>query len=49
MLTSHDQVILKRKHVTRDFLINILELLLVMFFCLAITIANDDTLNYFLK
>ena len=49
MLTANQKVMLKRKHVTRDFLINILELLLVMFFCLAITIANDDTLNYFLK
>ena len=49
MLTSHDKVMLKRKHVCRDTFIKFIEVSIIVFMFLAVTALNDRTLDNLLK
>ena len=49
MLTAHDKVMLKRKHVWRDTFIKFIEISIIAFIFLAVTTLNDHTLDNLLK
>lgn len=49
MLTSNQKVMLKRKHVWRDWVIECIEVFIVCLCFLALMVLNDHTLDNLLK